>query len=47
MSKHQQNQSDFEEIMASKVGVSTLKGQISKELSVLNVKVSPMNLSKT
>ena len=33
-----QNRSDFEEIMASKVGVPPLESQISKELSMLKVK---------
>ena len=37
-SKYQQNWSDFEEIMASKVGVPPLKGHISKKFIVLKVK---------
>ena len=38
VSKYQQNWSDFEEIMASKVGVLPLKGQVSENLSMLKVK---------
>ena len=36
---YQQNWSDFEEIMASKVGVPTLKGQILENLSMLKVNI--------
>ena len=38
VSNYQQNWSDFEEIMASKVGVPSLKSQISENLSMLKVK---------
>ena len=37
VSNYQQNWSDFEEIMASKVGVPPLKEQVSENLSMLKV----------